>query len=60
MYLFVYFQCEELCWTFSSSRAPPLQHPLLCCMDPEASRLPAQVLGENEALQQFFNGGISS
>uniref|UniRef100_A0A3Q4HP90 Myelin regulatory factor like n=1 Tax=Neolamprologus brichardi TaxID=32507 RepID=A0A3Q4HP90_NEOBR len=25
-------------------------------MDPEASRLPAQVLGENEALQQFFNG----
>lgn len=25
-------------------------------MDPEAGRLPAQVLGENEALQQFFNG----
>ncbi|XP_030576395.1 myelin regulatory factor-like protein [Archocentrus centrarchus] len=25
-------------------------------MDPEAGRLPVQVLGENEALQQFFNG----
>lgn len=40
------------------SCAPLLQRPLLWFMDPEAGRLPVQVLGENEALQQFFNGGI--
>lgn len=32
------------------------QRLLLGSMEPGADRLPIQVLGENEALQQFFNG----
>ncbi len=35
-----------------------LQRPLLGSMEPGAGRLSHQVLGENEALQQFFSGKL--
>lgn len=39
-------------------RVPGCSAPLLGSMEPGAGRLPLQVLGENEALQQFFSGEL--